>query len=367
MSDDELRGEMRRTVADFLKAESGPQARRTAMASEYGYDRTVFERAMTELGLGGLVVVERLGGLGLGFAEAAVVIEELGREVVPSPLPDTLVGATVLAELDGGEPAQTLLRRLAVEPVSIALCGLTPTPDDAPVTTDGSRLSGRYSTVPFGASADLLLVIAGEGDRATVHLVSPEQAGVVRTQRWALDHTRRLADIDLTDAHAERVSDVDDRGAAAARLRDLSRVALAAESAAAAQACLDGTVGYLKVREQFGRAIGSFQALKHRCADLAVAVGGARATAQHAVEFAARAQRVDELGDDLPTVAALAKTVCSDTLMRVAADCLQLYGGVGFTFEHDLHLYLKRAKANQLLEGSPPRLREQLTRRVLSD
>lgn len=205
MSDDELRGEMRRTVADFLKAESGPQERRTAMQSEYGYDRAVFERAMTELGLGGLVVGEHLGGLGLGFAE----------------------------------------------------------------------------------------------------------------------------------------------------------------SAAAAQSCLEGTVGYLKVREQFGRAIGSFQALKHRCADLAVAVRGAQATAEHAVEFAASGQRVDELGDPLSTVAALAKTVCSDTLMRVAADCLQLHGGVGFTFEHDLHLYLKRAKANQLLTGSPSRLREQLTRRVL--
>lgn len=365
---EDLRDKMRKAVADFLRAESGAADRRTAMDSDLGYDRALFERGVAELGLGALAVPEQFGGLGLGFAEAAVVIEEFGRAVAPSPMPDTLVAATLLGELAAagslGGPGEEVLTRLAEEPVAIAVAGLTETRGRMPVSVDRGRLAGIVGAVPHGAAADLLLVISGEGDDAAVHLVSPEQVGVTRTPRRALDHTRRLADIELADARADRLSPEGDGGAVARRLIDIARIALAAESAAAAQACLDETVGYLKVREQFGRPIGSFQALKHRCADLAVAVHGAVATAQYAVRFASSGEAIDELGDDLPAVAAVAKAVGADTLMRVAADCLQLHGGVGFTFEHDLHLYFKRGKANQLLAGSSPALRRQLAKRL---
>ncbi|MEV0700291.1 acyl-CoA dehydrogenase family protein [Saccharopolyspora sp. NPDC050389] len=366
MSENEdLRDEMRKAVADFLRAESD---RRAAMDDDHGYDRALFERGVVDLGLGALPVPERFGGLGLGFAEAVVVVEEFGRAVAPSPVPDTLIAATLLGELaDAGsldEAGEALLARLTEEPVAIAVTGLTETPGRGPVVADGGHLSGVVGAVPHGAASDVLLVISGEGDDAAVHLVSPEQPGVTRTPRRALDHTRRLADIELTGARADLLSPEGDDGALARRLVGLARIALAAESAAAAQACLDETVGYLKVREQFGRPIGSFQALKHRCADLAVAVHGAVATAQYAVRFAATGEATDELGDDLPTVAAVAKVVGADTLMRVAAECLQLHGGVGFTYEHDLHLYFKRGKANQLLAGSSPALRRQLAARL---
>lgn len=360
MSDDELRAQMRSTVAEFLDAECGSQARRTAMDGERGYDRATFDRLVTELGLGGLVVPESDGGLGMGFAEAAVVLEELGRRTVPSPLPDTLVGATLLAEHGTGEQARAALRRLAAEPQAIAVCGL-----ENGATSAGETLSGRLTEVPFGAAADLLLVLAAGEAGEQVYLVAPEQPGVVRHEQRGLDHTRRLSEIELSGAEAQRISPHGDGAAAAARLRALYRTALAAESAAAAAACLDGTVEYLKVREQFGRVLGSFQALKHRCADLAVDVRAATATAEHALALAASNERTDELGDDSGTVSILAKTVCTDTLMRVAADCLQLHGGIGFTFEHDLHLWLKRGKANQLLAGANPQLHERLAELAL--
>ncbi|NIH80796.1 acyl-CoA dehydrogenase family protein [Amycolatopsis viridis] len=345
MNEDEgLLEEMRKAVADFLRAEADPARRRTAMDSDDGYDRSLFERGVTELGLGGLTVPEACGGLGLGFAEAAVVIEEFGRAVVPSPVPDTLVAATVLAE--AGEPAQEVLHRLATDPVAIAVAGVA-----GPVGVDGGRLHGTARAVPHGARADLVLVLGADGG---VYLVSPADPGVTRTARWALDHTRRLADVEFSHVPAQRLAR---GGDLARRLVDLVRIAIAVESAAAASACLEQTVAYLKVREQFGRPIGSFQALKHRCADMAVAVHGALATARYAVRCAASGAATDSSGDDVATVAAVAKTVCTDTLMSVAADCLQLHGGVGFTFEHDLHLYLKRGKANQVLAGRNAQLR----------
>lgn len=365
---EDLRDEMRKTVAEFLRQESGSHARRTAMESDNGYDRALFDRGVEELGLGVLPVPVPFGGLGLGFAEAAAVIAEFGRVLEPSPLPETLVAATLLGELadaeSAGDTGKAVLARLADEPVAITVAGLTESPDHRPVVANDGRLDGIVGAVPHGATADLLLVISGQGDEAAVHVLFPGQPQVTRTPCRALDHTRRLADIELAGARAERLSSVGDGGALARRLVALSRIAVAAESAAAAQACLDETVDYLKVREQFGKPIGSFQALKHRCADLAVAVHGAVATAHYAVRFATSDARTDELGDDLPTVAAVAKTVAADTLMRVASDCLQLHGGVGFTYEYDVHLYFKRGKANQLLAGSSAALRRELARRL---
>jgi alkylation response protein AidB-like acyl-CoA dehydrogenase len=344
------RQDMRRTVAAFLDRHAGSPHVRAAMAGEPGYDVGLWRRMTDELGLSALLVPERCGGLGLDFTDAAAVLEEFGRRVVPTPLPTTLVAAAVLAR-SGTAAADRLLTRIAEDGVSVSVAVAEPAAGwdiEATTTTaarvgEGWELRGSKAYVPHGAAVDVLLVVARDG----VYAVDGDQPGVVRRSRVTLDQTRRLAEVDLAGAAATRVHDE----SAARLLVDLSLVALAVESAAAAAACLDMTVKYLKVRHQFGRPIGSFQALKHRCADLAVRVEGAVSTAWYATAAGS---------DELPLVAPLAKLVCADTLMAVAAEAIQMHGGIGFTFEHDAHLYLKRGKADQLLFGSASQLRARL-------
>ncbi len=310
--------EMRRTVADFLDKHS---RLRDVVFTEPGYDPELWRRACAELGVSALLVPERCGGMGLDFADAAVVLAEFGRRLVPSPLLTTLV-ATAVLDACGTPEADELLARIA----------------------DGTTVSfaaGPY--VIHGADVDVLLFTTPDG------LFAVDGADVTRRRDTALDHTRALATVTFDSPNATLIT----RDSPEESLNNLALVALAVESAAAAKTCLDFTVEYLKVRHQFGKPLGSFQALKHRCADLAVTVEGALATAWYAVE-------ADP--EELPLVAPLAKAVCADTLMAVAAESVQLHGGIGFTFEHDAHLYLKRGKANQLLFGSGPELRERVAK-----
>jgi alkylation response protein AidB-like acyl-CoA dehydrogenase len=355
--------EMRRTVADLLGKYADAARIREAMTGEPGHDPALWRRAAEDLGLGALLVPERLGGLGMSFADAAVVLEEFGRRVVPSPVLTTLVATAVLAAC-GTPEADEVLGRIGEEGVSVSLAVAEPgagwdaagATTTATATGDGWTLHGRKQHVPLGAAVDLLLVVARDAGGPGLYLVAGDAAGVTRRGRAALDQTRRLAEIDLDGARAVLVSPADDGVRLVALLDHLALVALAVESAAAAQACLEMTVEYLKVREQFGRPLGSFQALKHRCADLLVTVEGAASTAWYAVEAAATRS------DELALVAPLARVVCADALMTAAAESIQLHGGIGFTFEHDAHLFFKRGKANQHLWGSGPELRRRVAR-----
>jgi alkylation response protein AidB-like acyl-CoA dehydrogenase len=354
------RQDMRRTVAAFLDRHADSPRVREAMAGEAGYDVALWRRAADELGLTAVLVPERCGGLGLDFTDAAAVLEEFGRRVVPTPLPTTLVAAAVLARC-GTVAADRLLTRIAEDGVSVSIAvaepaagwGIEATGTTATRIGERWELRGAKVYVPHGAAVDVLLVVARDGDELGVYAVDGKQPGVGRRSRVTLDQTRRLAEVDLAGAAATRVHD---EGAVAHLLVDLCMVALAVESAAAAAACLDMTVEYLKVRHQFGRPLGAFQALKHRCADLVVRVEGAVSAAWYAAAAASSGS------DDLPLVAPLAKVVCADTLMAVAAEAVQMHGGIGFTFEHDAHLYLKRGKADQLLFGSGSQLRGRLAR-----
>ncbi|WP_434446928.1 acyl-CoA dehydrogenase family protein [Lentzea sp. E54] len=329
MRDTEQR-EMRRTVAGFLDKHSDVRA---AIHSEPGFDPALWRRVTGELGLTALLVPERCGGMGLDFTDAAVVLEEFGRRLVPGPLLTTLVAAAVLDTCRTPE-ADRLLTRIAADGTSVSIAA-------HPVAAGRDHLTGTVDHVIHGVDTDVLLVVTEDQrlyavDQPTGH------------RRTALDHTRALATVVLdrtpgTLLGAGRpVVDL---------LTDLVLTALAAESAAAASACLDLTVDYLKIRTQFGKPLGTFQALKHRCADLSVTVAGATSTAWYAVRAAAAGS------GELTVVAPLAKAVCADALMAVAAESVQLHGGIGFTFEHDAHLYLKRGKANQLLLGSGAELR----------
>ncbi len=348
------RQDMCRTVAAFLDRHAGSARVREVMAGESGHDVGLWRRGADELGLTAVLVPERCGGLGLDFTDAAAVLAEFGRRVVPTPLPTTLAATAVLARC-GTAAADRLLTRIAEDAASVSVAVAEPVAgwEIAAVTTtatragdgEGDELHGSKAYVPHGAAVDVLLVVARDG----VYAVEGDQPGVTRRGRVTFDQTRRLADVELDGAAATPLPGADPQ-----LLVDLCLVALAVEAAAAAAACLDMTVQYLKVRHQFGRPLGSFQALKHRCADLAVQVEGAVSTAWYAAEAVASGS------GELPLVAPLAKLVCADALMAVAAEAIQMHGGIGFTFEHDAHLYLKRGKADQLLFGTAAQLRRRV-------
>jgi alkylation response protein AidB-like acyl-CoA dehydrogenase len=333
--------ELRAVVRAFASRYATPEQVRTATESQVGYDRQIWERLSAELGLCALAVPERHGGAGAGPREVAVAVEELGRVLLPSPYLSTVAAALALSRAaedgDGAAAAERYLPGLA-DGSTIGALAL-----DADVTAADGGVTGTAPNVVDGAAAGLLLVRCGD------QLLAVAAADARVAPLNTLDQTRcqAVARFDRAQALAA--------GSAAYAIA-VHRVLLAAECVAAAEHCLDATVDYLKARRQFGRPIGSFQALQHRAADLAVAVTGARATAQAAVWTAA----ADPAG--LAALAPLAALHCSRTFLQVAAEMIQLHGGIGFTWEHEAHRYFKRAKSAQLLLGPVSVLREEIGR-----
>jgi alkylation response protein AidB-like acyl-CoA dehydrogenase len=309
-----------------------------------GADWPAWKRLTGELGLTGLAIDERYGGMGAGIAEVAVAAEELGRVLLPVPYLSTALAGAVLNEAVLNERAPEAAAGLLGDLASGALTAAFVFTGD--ITVAGGRLSGTVGNVLDGGEAGLLLV------RAEGKLYAVRAADATVTPAGTLDQTRSQATVTFRDSPALAT------GADGERAEELMRVLLAAESVAAAEHCLDVTVAYLKTRKQFGRPIGTFQALKHRCADLAVEVSSARATARAAVAAAALDQ------GDLGVLAPLAKRYCVDVFWHVAAETIQLHGGIGFTWEHQAHRYLKRAKTSQLLLGTPGQLRRLVAHRA---
>jgi alkylation response protein AidB-like acyl-CoA dehydrogenase len=330
---------LREAVRAFARRHATPEQVRATMASPSGYDPATWARLTGELGLTALAVPEALGGAGAGPGETAVAVEELGRVLLPSPYLSSAVVALALAGAadECPEAAERYLPGLADGSVIGALAL------DADVTAAGDAVTGVARNVVDGASAGVLLVRAGDA------LVAVPGRGAVVEPLPTLDQTRRQAAVRLDRAPAVAAGP-------AAPVVALHRVLLAAECVAAAEHCLDVTVEYLKTRHQFGRPIGSFQAVKHRAADLAVAVTSAGATARAAVRTAAADPRA------LAALAPLAALHCSRTFLSVAGEMIQLHGGIGFTWEHEAHLYFKRAKSTQLLLGPASALRAEIGR-----
>jgi alkylation response protein AidB-like acyl-CoA dehydrogenase len=328
---------LREAVRDFCGKHAGPQA---------------WDRLAGELGLTGLAVPECYGGSGAGLAEVAVAVEETGRVLLPAPYLSTALAGAVLSEggaVAGDGVAAEFLTGIASGALraAFALGGS--------VTVADGRLIGVADHVLDGAGADLFIVRAGDA------LFAARAADTVVTPSLTLDETRSQAVVAFDGAPGVAL------GCAAERAEDLLRVMLAVESAGAAAHCLDVTVGYLKTRVQFGRPIGAFQALRHRCADLAVEVASARATAYAAVRAAAGAgPGAGDAGSsaELAVLAPLAKRHCVDVFWHAAAEMIQLHGGIGFTWEHEAHRYLKRAKTSQLLHGTPAELRRLVGQRA---
>lgn len=298
-----------------------------------------------DLGLAGLLVPEAHGGAGASAREAAVVLEELGRFAAPVPFLTSAVVATTAVQHSADDD---LLSSMASGQVTAALAvplsaGATTFSAEVRVADDGTLL-GAVTSVAGALDADVLLVPVATAAGIELHRVDTGEAGV--TPVVSLDMTRQLADIDFTGAASVRIADAGRGGDAVRSALELGAALLASEQAGVAEWCLQSTVDYLRDRRQFGRVVGGFQAVKHRLADLWVEVESARVAARYAAATAAEAD------PDRTAAASLAQAYCSDAAVHAAEECVQLHGGIGMTWEHPAHLYLKRAKADQLAFGT---------------
>jgi alkylation response protein AidB-like acyl-CoA dehydrogenase len=327
--------ELRAIVAAFLERHATSQQVRAAAEAD-GFAAEQWARLTGEMELTGLAVAPELGGAGASFVEVGIAVEEIGRKLLPVPYLSTVTAAAVLSHLSGDDAAGPMLERIAGG--AAAAVGLD---DDGALHTRGDVVDGEVFVVD-GATAELFVLAARRGSEPVLVAVEAGAPGCAVEPLATLDQTRRQAAVRLEGAPATVLAAGPE---ALARARDLLAVGLAVESVGAAARCLDETVAYLKERVQFGRPIGSFQALKHRCADLATELEAARSTAYYAT------WAVDGAPEELPVVAPLAEAVAGAALLHIAAEAIQLHGGIGFTWEHDAHMYLKRAKANELLAG----------------
>ena len=359
--------ELRDSVRRFL-ADRAPISRvRELMETEDGIDRAVWEQAGAQLGLLGLAIPEEYGGGGFSFAEQAIVLEELGAALYSGPyLASGVLAATALLASPDEGARRDLLPAIASGEV-IATVAFTE--DDgswdpaaarlaAVKAGDSWRLDGHKSFVLDGGAAGLVLALAVADGRLSLFAVEGGAAGLTRTTLPTLDQTRKLARLEFDGVPARLIGSPGDAAAAMDRVLNTAAIALAAEQLGGAQRALDMTVEYTKVRHQFGRPIGSFQGLKHRLADLLLEVESLRS----AVTYAASA--VAEDSPEVPALAPLVKAYASDTYFHVAAETIQMHGGIGFTWEHDAHLYFKRAKSSELFLGDASYHRERLATRI---
>jgi len=335
------------TVQAFFRENAISQRTRAAMAAD-GIDRELWSAFCTELGLSGVGLPEEHGGAGLGMVEFAIVAEAAGAQVSAIPLLGLATAARAIAA--GGsdaQKAQWLPRLIGGE--AIAACEGVPA-----LQADGSRLTGEIGFVPHGGAADLFVLVAP----GQAWLVRADAPGVTVSRHVTMDQTRPFATITLDGAEAEPLADP---AAAIAAVHSGGWICLAAEALGGAQEALDRTVTYSRERVQFGRPIGSFQAYKHRLADMMIEIEQARS----AVYWAACA--VDEGSDETPIALHAAKSFCADTYFMVAGNMIQLHGGIGFTWEHDAHLFFKRARSIQSMLGSGNFHREQIATMVLGE
>lgn len=352
---------LRETARRFLADKAPMDKVRQAMASDHGYDPATWAE-IASLGWPAMAIPEAYGGAGFTFLEVVVLMEEMGRAVLPAPFLSTVVmSANAVLMAGNEEQKQSILPAIASGDavVTIAMTEATGRWDADGLTMvakqDGQDwiLAGTKSFVLDGYIADVLLVVARAepgADGLTIFMVPGDAEGVVTVAQDAMDQTRPMADVTFSDVRVGSDAVLGTVGGGwpiIEKVLQLAAVALAAEQVGGAQKVLETAVEYAKVRKQFGRPIGSFQAIKHKCADMLVSVESARSAAYYAAWAAA------EESDELPVVAALAKSYCSEAYYKAAADNIQIHGGIGFTWEHDAHLYFKRAKSSELMFGDP--------------
>ena len=349
----EAETELRAAVRALLADRCGWREVLARTESPQPYDTGLWQVLAAELGCAGLLIPEGSGGAGASYREAAVVAEETGRAVAPVPFLGSAVVATAALLATGDDELLTAVANGATTAALAVPFAAAPGPRPEPTVRlgvpapadgdPGYRLTGTVAGVADALPADVLLVPA---DGVPYGLYAVWAADVAITPVVSLDMTRQLADLTLDNVPGRRVATAGAAQQAVAAALTAGAAMLAAEQLGTAERCLEITVAYLKERRQFARPIGSFQALKHRAADLWVGVTQARAAARYAAACLAA-------GDpDAPVAVALAKAACSDIAVRAAQECVQLHGGIGFTWEHPAHLYLKRAKSSSIGFGT---------------
>jgi len=355
--------ELRQMVRRFLDDKSDSAAVRALIDAGDRRDELVWKQMADQLGLQGLAIPEEYGGSGFGPIELGIVMEEMGRRLLVSPYFATVVLAGQALVGSGDDAAsRRWLPGIADGSLTATVAvadrdggwDLDAVQTRATAVQDRWTVTGTKRFVVDGGDADLVLVVARDGDGLGVFAVEADAPGLERVVDPALDLTRELATLTLSDTPATRVGEGTDTVAWLAALRDQVLAALAAEQMGGAAACLDMAVEYAKVREQFGRPIGSFQAIKHKAAAMLLEVESGRSAAYHAMSV------VHEPGAESAVSAALAKSYCSEAFTHTAKENIQIHGGIGFTWEHDAHLYLRRAKSSELMFGTPAHQRARL-------
>jgi alkylation response protein AidB-like acyl-CoA dehydrogenase len=359
--------ELRKTVRSFLENKSSEEAVREQMETEDGYDAAVWSQMGEQMGLQGLSIPEEFGGSGYGFVELGIVLEEMGRALLCAPFFSTAVLAanTLLQSGDDAAKAKYLPGIASGETIA-TLAYVEPSGkwDEAGITMtatksgDGYTLSGTKSFVLDGNAAGLIIVAAKTDAGTSLFAVDGGASGLTKTNLSTMDQTRKQAKLDFDNTPAELIGTDGAGWTTLETVLDLAAVALAAEQVGGAQKVLEMAVEYAKVRVQFGRPIGSFQAIKHKCADMLLEVESAKSAAYYGMWCAS------EMNDELASTASLAKAYCSEAYFHAAAENIQIHGGIGFTWEHPAHLYFKRAKSSELLFGDPTYHREQLAQRI---
>ncbi|QEV16731.1 acyl-CoA dehydrogenase family protein [Streptomyces alboniger] len=347
---------LRSAVRDLLTDRCDAAAVLARAETDTPHDRELWKALAEGMGLAGLLVPEELGGQGATHREAAVVLEELGRAVAPTPYLTSAVVATEALLACEGPEATELLAALAAGRTVGALAVSLATAPGAPfngvrheeVGDQGGALHGELTGIADAVGADVLLVPAGGG----LFAVHTAQDGVTVTPRTSLDLTRPLATVTFEGARARALTQ--DADAAVRRALRAGAALLASEQLGVAEWCLTETVRYTKERHQFNRPVGSFQALKHRLAQLWLEVVGTRAAARAAADALATGSA------DTDLTSALAQAYASPVAVRAAEEAVQLHGGIGMTWEHPVHLYLKRAKADSIAYGTAGAHREAL-------
>jgi alkylation response protein AidB-like acyl-CoA dehydrogenase len=335
------------SVRRFVADRSPLTSLRQLIASGEPYDPDVWKQMTAQLGLAGLTIPESYGGVGAGYSALSVALTELGAGLVASPLLASVLAAAALLRLDDERARTDLLPRIAAGDLiaTLALASEAGGHVTATGSGDGVTLSGSVSPVLNAAEAAVLLVPAESDAGLGVYLVDAAASGLSRTRLTAVDHSRSLARITLAGTPARLLAG--DGSAALTAARDLANLALASESAGAMKACLDMTSSYARIRVAFGQPIGAFQAVKHRLADMAKSweLGNA------AVRDAARAGDADP--GRFSVAASVARVLLASAYAEAAVDTVQLHGGIGFTWEHDAHLYYKNGLSNKVLLGAP--------------
>lgn len=376
---------IRESAENFLADVSTSAAVREAMQTEQGYDQQVWQRICEEMVWPAIHIPEIYGGMGLGYVELAVLLEKMGKYLLCSPYFSTVcLGVNALLMAGTEQQKADYLPKIAEEQLTatLAYTGINGRWDAHGVqatyqkTDAGYLLNGQFRFVPDGHTADLLIVAAREegsqGEQGVaLFALSAEVQGVTRQWLPTMDQTRKQAEINLAAVSVDDSAlmvNADGGWSKLSAIIQLAQIAVAAEQMGGAQQTLDMAVDYTQEREQFGRKIASYQAIKHKAADMMLKAEVARS----AVYFAAcvgqevLAEQGDaELIDDLPQAASMAKAYCSDAFFFNAGNAIQFFGGVGFTWEYDCHLYFKRAKSTETFLGNASYHRELIAKQLL--